>query len=268
MNPILFAGGDQRTVTALAFLKERGYPTESYALSFRAPRPPNPVSALVLPYPALKNGRLNAPALPDPPTLEDLIAETGIDPALTPVIGGPLQKNPFPLFTDLSQSAELKERNAVTTAEGALALLIGATQRSLRGSRILTVGYGAIGRRLSDLLMALGAEVTVAARKEADRERAKKKGFSTVDTAKISLDGIEAVVNTVPAPLLDAPLEQCRRKDLLLLELASPPYGADPQKVKSLGIAYLAAPGLPGKTAPVTAGKDLALTLMGLLPPL
>lgn len=265
MDPILFAGGDQRTLAALSYMQNQGYSTETYAVTHRFPLQKRIFSALILPFPCLKQGRLNAPMLKAPPTLTELIAETGINPEKIPVIGGPLTENPFSHYTDLSLSEELKLRNAVTTAEGALSLLIQNTDRALFGMPILIVGYGAIGKRLSQLLLSLGAEVTVAARKEKDRVAAALAGCGTQDTATIRLKGFRGLINTVPVPLIDRPLLEQREKDLCILELASPPYGMDPSLAEEMGIHYIPGPALPGKVAPLTAGEDLAKTLILLL---
>lgn len=264
MDPILFAGGDRRTFAALSYMKQRGYPAAAYALTERTPYR-GKAAALILPFPCLKDGKLNAPLLPSPPTIEELLEETGTDPAKTPVFGGPLENNPFSDYTDLAQSEELKLRNAVTTAEGALALLIQNTPRAIRGMSVLIVGYGAIGKRLAVLLKALGAKVTVAARKEKDRIEGELLGYKMQDTNRLSLAGIQAVINTVPAHLFTAETLRGQEQILCFLELASPPYGADPSTVKEQKIPYLPGPALPGKIAPVTAGEDLAKTVLSLL---
>ena len=51
-------------------------------------------------------------------------------------------------------------------------------------------------------------------------------------------------------------------KDALILDLASAPYGTDFEAAKELGIKAMTAPGLPGKTAPKTAGKLIAESII------
>lgn len=266
MDPILFAGGDRRTLAALDYIQKQGYRTETYALPHRVILNGKAFSALILPFPCIKQGKLNAPLTANPPTLAELIAETGIDPHTVPVIGGPLAENPFRCYRDLSQSEELKMRNAVTTAEGALALLIQNTQKSVFGMSVLIVGYGAIGKRLASMLRALGARVTVAARKEKDRVAASLEGCGVQDTENLQLGGMDAVVNTVPHRLLDRPVQEQNTNGLFFLELASPPYGLDPDLSQTLGEKYRLGAALPGKVSPLTAGEDLAKTILSLLP--
>ena len=72
-----------------------------------------------------------------------------------------------------------------------------------------------------------------------------------------ALDGCEVVFNTVPAAVLPRPLLQKLPPEALLVELASAPGCCDPAEAEALGLRYRAAPGLPGKAAPRTAGEYL-----------
>ena len=48
------------------------------------------------------------------------------------------------------------------------------------------------------------------------------------------------------------------KRDVFLLDLASAPYGVDFEAARQLKIKAATAPGLPGKTAPKTAGGLIA----------
>ncbi len=261
---ILFAGGDRRTLSALEYMKNQGYSVVSYALTDQTPIDMESVSALVLPFPCLKNGRLNAPLMENPPTLPELIEKLGI-PLDLPVIGGPISDNPFSNYTDLSLREDLKLRNAVTTVEGALDLLIRNTDRAVFGLSCLVVGYGAIGKRLSAVLSSLGATVTVAARKQKDRTDALLHGFGAMDTGEMDLGEFQVIFNTVPYVLLTKTVLETFSSRGLLLELASAPGGIDREGAATLGHTVIDGPALPGKVAPVTAGEDLAKTVIDIL---
>ncbi len=261
---ILFAGGDRRTLAAVTYMKNQGFFTASYALVDRVPLRERDFSVLVLPYPCLKQGRLNAPLLETPPTLSELMEETGIDPRI-PVIGGPLSEHPFLNYTDLSRREDLKLRNGVTTAEGAVDLLIRNTDRAIFGMTCLVVGYGAIGKRLAGILTALGAVVTVAARKHRDRIDASLHGYGAVDCQGLELAGFQAIFNTVPFLLLTRDVLETSQASAVFFELASAPGGIDREASKTLGRTVVDGPALPGKVAPVTAGEDLAKTVIDIL---
>ncbi|MDE7244858.1 MAG: dipicolinate synthase [Oscillospiraceae bacterium] len=149
--------------------------------------------------------------------------------------------------------------NAVPTAEGALQLAMASTDYTLSGSRCLVTGYGRIGRLLSERLQALGANVTIAARKYSDFAWAAAHGFSTVQISRLSgrLGAYDLIFNTVPALLFDANRLRETREDCVLLDLASAPGGFDQTAAKALGRQVICAPGLPGKTAPRTAAAAI-----------
>lgn len=262
MNEILFLGGDRRVSVAIEYMKNQGFIPVCYAHTHRsAPIGVSP-SAVVLPLPVLRNGRLNAPLLSDPPTPEQALRETKTDPRVCPAFGGPWKDHPFAQYTDLTALESFKKRNAVTTAEGALELLIRHTDRAIFGARILILGYGAIATRLADLLKAMGARVTVAARKPQDRVDASLHGYGVQDTAQLHLDEADVVVNTVPAPLITPKMLAHAPERLLYLELASAPGACCEQDVVQSGRTYVHGGALPGKVAPITAGEDLAKTLI------
>lgn len=136
--------------------------------------------------------------------------------------------------------------NAALTAEGAAELLMRRLPRAVMGADILVVGYGRIGRLLAHKLRALGAHVTVGARGSVARAEAAASGHNSVDISNIS-DTYDAVVNTVPAPVLRGDFGGA-----LCMDLASAPggWGDDTPVLKT--------PGLPGLYAPEGAADAMA----------
>lgn len=134
-------------------------------------------------------------------------------------------------------------RNAALAAEGAVELLMRRTDRSLMDMEVLVVGYGRIGSLLAPKLAALGAVVTVAARSPVARARAEAQGFRSADILHIPA-WFDAVVNTVPAPVLEGDYGGA-----LCLDLASAPGGWPKSE------PVLRAAGLPGTYAPQTAAE-------------
>ncbi len=162
-------------------------------------------------------------------------------------------------FADYFTREELTVRNAAITAEGAVELLMREMPVTLLGSRVLVVGFGRIGKLLALRLHLLGARVTVSARKSADMAWIECLGLESADTRRLRgrLGGFDAVVNTVPAPVLDARALLEFKRDCLCLELASKPGGVDADAAGELGIRIIAAPGLPGKAAPESAAAAI-----------
>ena len=72
---------------------------------------------------------------------------------------------------------QVQLRNAIPSAEGAIALCMQELDRTIDGMRALILGYGRIGHVLAQRLHAWGSEVHVAARKEIDQLRIRCDGY-------------------------------------------------------------------------------------------
>ena len=80
-----------------------------------------------------------------------------------------------------------------------------------------------------------------------------------------SLCAYDLVVNTAPARVLDAARLAQLEPDCLVIDLASRPGGVDMEAAARLGVRVIWALSLPGKVAPVTAGRILRDTICHIL---
>jgi dipicolinate synthase subunit A len=153
--------------------------------------------------------------------------------------------------------------NSIPTAEGAIMMAMERLPITLHGSEAFVVGFGRTGVTLGRVLHALGARTTVVARSPAQRARALEMGLRAVSFAEFPehIHRADVIFNTVPALVLTAELLRRSRPGLLIIDLASGPGGTDFAAAERLGITALLAPGLPGKVAPKTAGRLLAVTI-------
>ena len=161
---------------------------------------------------------------------------------------------------------ELAIANAVPTAEGALQLAMEVLPTTIHRSRVLVVGFGRVGQCTADRFRALGAEVTVCARRVGQLALAESMGCIPLPLSMLGQrDGVwDLVVNTVPSPILgQEQLGSAGRP--VLMELASPPGGFDMEWVESSGLRHIPAPGLPGKVAPAAAARAIRTTLYAML---
>ena len=71
----------------------------------------------------------------------------------------------------------------------------------------------------------------------------------------------DLVINTVPAPVLGREGVAALKKGAAVIDLASRPGGVDLAAAEELGVRAVHALSLPGKTAPVTAGKYIMDTV-------
>lgn len=168
---------------------------------------------------------------------------------------------------DYFERPELASLNAVPTAEGCICLLMQLRERTIWQSPILVLGYGRVGRAVARRLQVLGAVVTVAARSPEQRAGARCAGCRAADLTRLPqiLPGFDAVVNTIPAPVLGRAELACLPAGALVIDLASMPGGTDFAAAKALDIRAEHALSLPARCAPQTAGELVADTVLNIL---
>ncbi len=219
---------------------------------------------IVLPVRPIMDGYLSAPFSEEPVDLIALLHETGEKP----VFGGCAdQLSPFKQgkVYDYAAREEFTLCNAELTAEGALGILLNDYEGSICGTQILVTGYGRIGKMLSGQLDALGAKVTVAARKVSDRALIELGGLNAVDYPEIDYARYRVIINTVPAMVIDRKAVDKMREDVFLIDLASRPGGMDFVRIGERGLSCIHALSLPGKTAPLAAGRIIKDTIRNIL---
>ena len=133
--------------------------------------------------------------------------------------------------------------------------------------QVLVLGFGPVGRALAVRLAALGARVTVAARRPVQRAMAEELGLRAVPLTELAAAAaaFDTVVNTIPAPVLTTQVLAALPKGSLIVDLASKPGGTDFAAARRLGHTALHALSLPTVWAPETAGEALARTVQTIL---
>ena len=242
-----------------------GYEVRSWGLAGMPEATPSETakaSRVVLPVPLSEDGRLRGTNLP----LCELWPR--LDPARSVYAGAvpeaeraraeSLGLHIVDYFTDEA----LTVKNAVPTAEGAIAAAMERLPVTLHGTPCRVIGFGRIGKLLARDLAALGAEVGVSARKAGDLAWIGALGYTPLHTEHLSgtLGVYRVIFNTVPAMVLDEALLRELRRDCVLIELASK-SGIDTDAAGLLGLDYVKAGGLPGKVAPETAARAIQETL-------
>lgn len=171
---------------------------------------------------------------------------------------------------DYFNSEDLQIKNAIPTAEGAIAIAMNELPITLHSARVAVVGYGRIGKTLSDMLVALGADVTVAARKSTDLAWADTRKCSQlriqVKNGQSSLAELgknyDVIFNTVPCWVFDENVLKNFNKNTLIIDLASAPGGVDTKTASALGLKVIWALSLPGKCSPFTAGNIICESIL------
>ena len=170
-------------------------------------------------------------------------------------------------LVDYFARPELTVYNAIPTAEGCIGILLERRSRTLWDAAVLVLGFGPVGQALGVRLAALGADVTVCARRPEQRALAESFGLRGAELARLGAlaPAFDRVVNTIPAPVLTEPVLTALRPGSLIVDLASKPGGTDFAAAQRLGLRAIHALSLPAVCAPETAGEAVARTVLAIL---
>lgn len=247
-KPILtFIGGDCRMEAAQRTVAEAGISV--------SPWPSEICSHLVLPLPAFLGDSVRGG-----PTVAEVLE--WIRPGMT-VLGGMLGPHQQALeaagatLLDYYEDEALVAANAEITAEAATALVMERLPVTLRNTRCLILGWGRIGQLLAKKLAALGAHVTVSARKSRDLGLISAMGYTPMEMPP-KLGQFQVIFSTVPVRLLERKQLMQTDPQCLLIELAA---GMEPIQERP----YIRAAGLPGTYAPESAGVLIGKTILKLI---
>lgn len=249
-------GGDERMSGALAAARARGWETLHVRTREEAQDPVG-ADAVLLPWPrSFEKETLLGGELGRAQTL------SAIPVCRAALIGSDVRAQEVPqagvaVLPGRDETFLLK--NAALTAEGALFAAHAKTGRALAGRSCLVTGFGRIGRALAARLTAMEAFVVVCARSEAQMRLAHDMGAHPVPMHALTAACAQAelVFNTVPARVLGEEALSALAGHAQLIELASAPYGADPELAQHLGVPMAIESGLPGRFAPADAGAAL-----------
>lgn len=284
-------GGDLRQRYLAEYMHKLGYAVTCFgvaplpAAEASPPRPEDPgisvstahslkealrdARLVICPMPFSRdNSCLAAWPLPDRPIFLEQLKNT-LEPGQL-LIGGGIPKafaascfrKQVPVI-ELMEDEALAQANAGLTAEGLLASLISNTPFSLAGQKLLLLGYGRCGQKIGTLLRCFSMQISVFDQKPERLAQARKRNMAVWKPeafASCPMD-FDLIVNTIPAQLLTSLSLARLPKHCILFDIASAPFGFQPEAVKALGLKLVRCPGIPGVMTPQTAGEMIGKTI-------
>ena len=277
INKISIIGGDLRNVKLTEMLIDEGVEVFTYALENSEIPAENKCkdlneaiskSDIILgPLPFSSNGKtINTPFSNKKISVEDLLDSI----SGKTLLAGHFKQEIYETsrekdikIIDILKREDLSVLNAVSTAEGTIKIAIEETPRNLHGSNILVLGFGRVGKILSNMLKGLGANVSCEARKSSDFAWIKAYGYEPIALANLkdNLNRFDIIINTIPYIILDKDNLECVKRDALIIDLASNPGGVDKEAVKEQKIKFIWALSLAGKVSPVTSAEFIKESL-------
>lgn len=217
---------------------------------------------IILPLPASRDGKtVNAPFSDKPIYYNDIIHKLK-DKKVFAGIKSSISEFNSTDITDYYDNEDFLVKNALLTAEGAVAIAITEYPGALKGTKCLVTGFGRIGKALTKMLLSLGADVTTAARKPGDLEAIEAYGAKALSFDKLNgFNEPNLIFNTVPAPVITEQLIKRLPKNAFIIDLASSPGGTDFEAAKQYSVKTAFAPGIPGKYSPLAAAEIIMDTI-------
>jgi dipicolinate synthase subunit A len=263
-------GGDERQIRLTRLLLQDGHKVYTWGIGQDSAKSLDEAVAkaecVIWPLPLLtKAGMLNIAGGSYPPTVvSDAMRgdQIGIGGRIPLWLLEQAHDNGITLV-DYVKREDFSIANAVPSAEGAVQLAMEQTEHTIHRSNCLIIGFGRIGKVLARLMNALGACVTVSARKTEDFCWCDACGYKKSDTRTLegTLDGFDIIFNTVPSMVLGDTRLARIKPGALIIDLASNPGGVDFKAAKKRGINCHWALALPGKVAPESAAAILRDTV-------
>ena len=167
---------------------------------------------------------------------------------------------------DYSEDEQFRSTNNVSSCEGAISKIIAATPFCINGCKVLLTGFGFLAKGLLPALTALGANISIAARKKEALEKARTLSLGAFELRDIekALADADIVINTVPHRIFPQNPE-VSISGKYFFELASKPYGFDADYYRLRGAICTVCPSLPSKYAPESSGKALGKAIIRLI---
>jgi len=159
-------------------------------------------------------------------------------------------------YINLIQDEDYAVKNALLTAEGALYLMLGGTDKSIFENSVLILGCGRVGKATALLLQKLGVNTAVATFDKAEYDTyafyADKAFFGREFIGRLS--DYDVIINTIPARILDEGDTSMIRQGALVIELASENC-MDKKSAEKCPFSYIQAGGLPAKYSAESAAR-------------
>ncbi|WP_270639440.1 NAD(P)-dependent oxidoreductase [Longibaculum muris] len=150
------------------------------------------------------------------------------------------------------------EKNSILTAEGLMSYLISHRRMPLYDSQVIVLGYGHCAKPIIDDLIGLKANVKVAVRKRKYQKEIEKKNAQYIAIDQVDLSQCDILINTIPHVVIEKEQLDHIKKNLMIVDIASYPYGIDHHYALSKGINCQILPSIPCKYAYGYAGKMIA----------
>ncbi|MFA6860292.1 MAG: hypothetical protein WCR30_02755 [Clostridia bacterium] len=166
-------------------------------------------------------------------------------------------------YTNLISDQIFAYKNAMLTAEGVLALIIGCNEKSIFESSILILGGGRVAKAIVVLFGKLGFNVAIQTYNENEYNESlimSKKSFLK-DEFSSEIGNFDIIINTIPKQFLTEEILKKIKKETVIFEVASINC-LNVELLPQFGFKYIPSPSLPQKYCSKSAAKIMVESIL------
>ncbi len=161
-------------------------------------------------------------------------------------------------YVALLDHEDFIEKNSILTAEGLICYMIMHRRYPIYQSQVCVLGFGHCAQPIVDELIALKADVLVAVRRKELKATIETKGARYVSLQEVDLSQIDILINTIPSLVIQQKELEQAKKGIMIIDIASYPYGIDHHYAISHGMNSQILSAIPCKYAYGYAGRMIA----------
>lgn len=158
---------------------------------------------------------------------------------------------------DFMDNDTFELKNAIATAEGAIAEAVINSSINLHMANCLVLGYGKCGRAIASRLQALNCNVCVCVRRHEQMALAFESGHHYMNITSLAREirHYDYIFNTIPTLVLTRNVLCNAKSEVTIIDIASKPGGTDFDACSHLGLNAHLCLSIPGKYAPKASSK-------------
>lgn len=170
-------------------------------------------------------------------------------------------------FIDVLDDENVVWNNAVLTAEGLVSYIIDNTDFTINNARILILGFGKCGINIARILDALSGKISIYDHTAIHLTQARAYGYEGIYYEDLVnyMNRFDIIINTVPKEIFKEIHYSKIKRSCSLFEIASSPYGFNEDFVNKYRLSLITCLGIPGVTAPKSAGELIAKSIISYL---
>lgn len=258
-NNFLIIGSDKKMIECKNRLNLKGYWADC-RVGKEALINASVYKNIILPLPTIANGYISGSGI----TLEQLY--DAISEENNVFFGNYIPPNKTNTLSYYYNNSFIM-KNSFLTAQGVLKIILDNVDYCIFKAKVAVIGYGKCGRMIAKLLKDVGFDVTVFSRRSETITEADLNGMNSDPISKLEkkLSDYRLIVNTVPSNIISKKSIEKLTQENVYIEVASKPYGFNIAETDVFNFKYILAESLPGRFAPVSAGENIADTVIDML---